>query len=58
MKSFTCLDLKNDKVPVELLPVPAVPDGLFKLHTLAAFIGCRGSGKTNACVLLAQRYFD
>lgn len=42
----------------ELLPAPEVPDGLFKLHTLAAFIGCRGSGKTNACVLLAKRYID
>jgi hypothetical protein len=58
MKSFTCCDLKNEKVKAVLLPTPEVPDGLFKLHTLAAFIGCRGSGKTNACVLLAQRYLD
>ena len=58
MKSYICCDLKNEKVKAELLPVPEVPDGLFKLHTLAAFIGCRGSGKTNACVLLAQRYID
>ena len=28
------------------------------MHTLAAFIGSRGSGKTNACVLLTQRYLD
>ena len=58
MKSYICCDLKNEKVNVETLPVPEVPDGLFKLHTLAAFIGCRGSGKTNACVLLAKRYID
>lgn len=58
MKSFQCCDLKNERVKAVLLPVPEVPDGLFKLHTLAAFIGCRGSGKTNACVLLAQRYLD
>jgi hypothetical protein len=58
MKSYACCDLRNEKVKAVLLPVPDVPEGLFKLHTLAAFIGCRGSGKTNACVLLAQRYLD
>jgi hypothetical protein len=58
MKKVPCCDLKNEKVNVTLLPVPEVPDGLFKLHTLAAFIGCRGSGKTNACVLLSKRYLD
>jgi hypothetical protein len=58
MKQIHVLDLKNEKVKSKHLPAPEVPDGLFKLHTLAAFIGCRGSGKTNACVLLAQRYFD
>jgi hypothetical protein len=29
---------------------------LFPLHTLAAFIGARGSGKTNAAILLAREY--
>ena len=58
MQQYKCLDLKNEKVKSKHLPVPDVPEGLFKLHTLAAFIGCRGSGKTNACVLLAQRYLD
>ena len=58
MKSFPILDLKNEKVKSIHLPAPDVPDGLFKLHTLAAFIGSRGSGKTNACVLLTQRYID
>jgi hypothetical protein len=58
MKRVACCDLKNEKVHATLLPVPEVPDGLFKLHTLAAFIGCRGSGKTNACVLLSKRYLD
>jgi hypothetical protein len=58
MKRIPCCDLKNEKVDVTLLPVPEIPDGLFKLHTLAAFIGCRGSGKTNACVLLSKRYLD
>jgi hypothetical protein len=53
-----CCNLKNEKVKSVHLPVPKVPEGLFKLHTLAAFIGCRGSGKTNAAVLLAQRYLD
>jgi hypothetical protein len=58
MKTYKCCDLKNEKVKAVLLPVPRVPEGLFKLHTLAAFIGARGSGKTNACVLLSQRYLD
>lgn len=37
---------------------PYTPDELFKLHTLAAFIGHRGSGKTHAIVNLAKRYLD
>jgi hypothetical protein len=58
IQEFKCSTLKNEKVKSTHLPVPEVPEGLFKLHTLAAFIGCRGSGKTNAAVLLARRYLD
>jgi hypothetical protein len=50
--------LRNQPVPVDSLPVPDYPLHLFKLHTLAAFIGIRGSGKTNAVVLLAKEYCD
>lgn len=35
---------------------PETPPKLFRLHTLAAFIGPRGCGKTNACVVLAREY--
>lgn len=38
--------------------VPEAPAHLFKLHTMCAFVGTRGSGKTNACVVLAKEYFD
>ena len=58
IQSYKCCDLENTKVKAVLPPSPETPDGLFRLHTLAAFIGARGSGKTNACVLLAQRYLD
>jgi hypothetical protein len=58
IQSYKCCDLANTKVKAVLPPSPNTPDGLFRLHTLAAFIGARGSGKTNACVLLAQRYLD
>ena len=37
---------------------PDSPPDLFKLHTLAAFIGPRGSGKTNAAILLAKENLD
>jgi hypothetical protein len=50
--------IKNEGLKYKSLPTPEVSDGLFKLHTLAAFIGPRGSGKTNAVVLLAKRYLD
>lgn len=50
--------IKNEGLKYKSLPTPDVSDGLFRLHTLAAFIGPRGSGKTNAVVLLARRYLD
>lgn len=46
----------NKALVYKKLKTPQVQNGLFKLHTLSAFIGPRGSGKTNAAVLLAQRY--
>lgn len=50
--------LTNEEVECKKLPVPQSPEELFRLHTLAAFIGHRGSGKTNACIQLAKRYLD
>lgn len=50
--------IKNEGLKYKSLPTPETSDGIFKLHTLAAFIGPRGSGKTNAVVLLARRYLD
>lgn len=51
--------LRNEPVPVEReLQQPYWPKHLFQLHTLAAFIGVRGSGKTNAVVLLTKAYLD
>jgi hypothetical protein len=58
MEQRKVCNLKNEKVKCQALEAPEVPDGLFKLHSLMAFIGCRGSGKTNAAVLLARRYID
>ena len=49
--------LKNDKVECVSLERPKVTEGMFPLHTLAAFIGARGSGKTNAAIQLTRRYF-
>jgi len=50
--------IKNEGLVYKKLPSPETSESLFKLHTLAAFIGPRGSGKTNAVVLLAKRYLD
>jgi hypothetical protein len=50
--------IANEPLKYKKLKTPEVTAGLFKLHTLAAFIGPRGSGKTNAAVLLARRYLD
>lgn len=50
--------IKNEGLKYKSLPTPDTSPGLFRLHTLAAFIGPRGSGKTNAVVLLARRYLD
>jgi hypothetical protein len=50
--------LPNRAVPVRKVPTPKYPAQLFRLHTLAAFFGPRGSGKTNGAVLLARRYLD
>ena len=40
--------IENTGLKYKSLPTPETSDGLFKLHTLSAFIGPRGSGKTNA----------
>jgi hypothetical protein len=50
--------IANEPLKYKKLKTPHVTAGLFKLHTLSAFIGPRGSGKTNAAVLLARRYLD
>jgi hypothetical protein len=50
--------LKNEGLHYKKLPTPDTHPSLFKLHTLAAFIGPRGSGKTNAVVLLAKKYLE
>lgn len=50
--------LQNRAVPVRKVPTPKYPAQLFRLHTLAAFFGPRGSGKTNGAVLLARKYLD
>lgn len=49
---------KNEAIPVRKVLSPPFPQELFKLHTLAAFFGPRGSGKTNGAVLLAKKYLD
>jgi len=48
--------LKNGQVPHVKFPTPIVSPDMFQLHTLAAFIGSRGSGKTHAMVNLALKY--
>jgi len=48
----------NIAIPVRKVIVPKFPPNLFKLNTLAAFFGPRGSGKTNGAVLLAKEYID
>ena len=50
--------LKNHPVKHKKLKQPYTPPELFKLHTLAAFVGHRGSGKTHAIVNLTKRYLD
>ena len=50
--------LKNAPVKHKKLKQPYTPPELFKLHTLAAFVGHRGSGKTQAIVTLTKKYLD
>ena len=50
--------LKNLPVKHKKIKQPYTPPELFKLHTLCAFIGHRGSGKTHAIVNLTKRYLD
>jgi len=50
--------LKNGPVKHKKIKTPDAPAQLFPLHTLCAFIGMRGSGKTHAMVNLAKRYLD
>jgi hypothetical protein len=50
--------IANEAVPVRKVITPDFPPQLFRLHTLAAFFGPRGSGKTNGAVLLARKYLE
>lgn len=50
--------LPNHPVKAKKLKQPHSPEELFKLHTLCAFIGSRGSGKTHAMINLARRYLE
>ena len=50
--------LKNHPVKHKKIKQPHTPAELFKLHTLCAFVGHRGSGKTHAIVNLTRRYLD
>ena len=50
--------LINEPVKHKKLPQPYSPPELFKLHSLMAFVGHRGSGKTHGIVNLAKRYLD
>ncbi len=49
--------VKNEKVQARVkMEVPVVGENMFPLHSLCAFIGARGSGKTNAAINLVLRY--
>ena len=48
--------LRNGPVQHIKNPVPHVPPDLFQLHSLCAFIGPRGKGKTHAMVNLTLKY--
>ena len=50
--------IANEAVPARQVITPQFPPQLFRLHTLAAFFGPRGSGKTNGAVLLAKKYLE
>lgn len=50
--------LKNNPVKHKKIKQPYTPPELFKLHTLCAFVGHRGSGKTHAMVNLTKRYLE
>jgi hypothetical protein len=50
--------LKNGPVKHKKIKTPYTPKELFPLHTLCAFIGMRGSGKTHAMVNLAKKYLN
>jgi len=50
--------LRNVPVKHKKIPQPHSAEELFKLHSLMAFIGHRGSGKTHAIVNLAKRYLE
>ena len=50
--------LSNEPVRHRKIPQPYSPPELFKLHSLMAFVGHRGSGKTHAIVNLTKRYLD
>jgi len=50
--------LVNGPVKHKKIKQPHSPKELFKLHSLCAFIGERGSGKTHAMVNLSKRYLE
>lgn len=47
--------VKSSKKSMDPIPIP---ENMFKLPTCMAFIGIRGSGKTNATALLLYHYFQ
>jgi len=50
---LVCGEVEHQKTK----PVP-YPNHLFKLHTLASFVGARGKGKTNLVSLLSKEHID
>jgi hypothetical protein len=56
VKKIKGLDNNFLKVNEKIRPV--VPDTFFGLHTLIAFVGSTGTGKTQAAIRLAMHYLD
>lgn len=49
---------KNEEIKRGKKPPLPYPPALFPIHTMIAFNGHTGQGKTNACINLAKAYFD
>lgn len=50
--------LQNQEIKYKKIKQPYTPPDLFKIHSLIAFVGSRGSGKTHALVNLAKQYLE